>query len=169
MTENEYSPTEALVGRVKQHYDAKEHKQEAKDLKPENRTDKGQFPKGVSGNPGGRPNTRNVIEFIRDNTNNYEDILGFMVKVATGRDIEGHKPTLRERMDASNALLDRSIGKPIQAVVETGDEHGKEVLATLQALLHVKKTEASTEGESAQMPENVSPIGSMRGKPSKNT
>ena len=172
MTENEYSPTDALVGRVKEHYDAKEATASHVETVAENSGKKVRgrpFEKGVSGNPGGRPNTRNVVEFIRDNTNNYEDILGFMVKVATGRDIPGHKPTLRERMDASNALLDRSIGKPIQAVVEADDEHGKEVLANLQALLHVKETEASTEGEPVEMPGNVSAIDQMRSKPPKNT
>ena len=56
--------------------------------------------------------------------------------------------------------------------VETSDEHGKEVLATLQALLHQDREQeaaAKDEVESAEMPENVSPIDAMRAKPSRNT
>ena len=70
-------------------------------------------------------------------------------------------------MDASNALLDRSIGKPAQTVVETGESSTREVLQTMQALLKVK-TPAKNKAESAEMPENVSPIDAMRSKPPRN-
>lgn len=120
----------------------------------------------MSGNPSGRP--RGIVEFIKGETNDYEDLLSFMVKVAKGQDIPGYKPTLKERMDCINSLLNRSVGKPTQVLVETGEDTSKEVLATMQALLK-KGTKASNDGEPTKMPENVSAIDQMRFKLPKNT
>ena len=77
--------------------------------------------------------------------------------------IDGKKPTLREQLDATREPLDRSVGNPIQTIVEKGDDTSKEVLATMQALLKLN-TEAPAEVEAGEMPVNVSPIDQMRTK-----
>lgn len=162
MSDNEPTPTDELVDRVKQHYDAKEQKQQIEDKKPENRTEKGQFPKGVSGNPGGRP--KGVVDYVKAQTNDYMELLDLLLKVSRGEPLDGKKPTLREQLDATRELLDRSVGKPTQTIVEKGDETAKEVLVTMQKLL--EKDDAATEDktESAGLPENVSPIDAMKFK-----
>ena len=168
MSNDERTRADDMVDRVARHYDAKEQHQLTETPKPENRTEKGQFPKGVSGNPGGRP--KGVVDYIRANTNDYTDILDLLLKVAKGEEVDGHKPTPKERTDCVKELLDRSVGKPTQAVVETGDSSTREVLQTMQALLHKgQETAAKDKVESAEMPENVSPIDVMRTKPRRNT
>jgi len=71
------------------------------------------FPKGVSGNPGGRPK---VITELRDLARRHSHVaLETLVSVCTDKKQSG-----AARVAAANALLDRGYGKPTQ-LLETSD------------------------------------------------
>jgi len=72
------------------------------------------FPKGVSGNPGGRP--RGLAAYVRDSTDGGEEIVEIMVSVMRGDVIGGQVPRIRDRMDAATWLADRAFGKPVASV-----------------------------------------------------
>lgn len=72
------------------------------------------FPKGVSGNPGGRP--RGLAAYVRENTDGGEEIVELMVSVMRGDVIGGQVPRIRDRMDAATWLADRAFGKPVASV-----------------------------------------------------
>ena len=74
------------------------------------------FPKGTSGNPGGRP--RGLAAYVRENTDGGEEIVELMVSVMRGDVIGGQVPRIRDRMDAATWLADRAFGKAV-AQVET--------------------------------------------------
>ena len=74
------------------------------------------FPKGVSGNPGGRP--RGLAAYVRENTDGGEEIVQLMMSVMRGDVIGGQVPRIRDRMDAATWLVDRAFGKAV-AQVET--------------------------------------------------
>jgi hypothetical protein len=76
----------------------------------------GPFPKGISGNPGGRP--RGLTAYVRDNTDGGSEVVGLMVSVMRGDVIGGQVPRIRDRMDAATWLADRAFGKAV-AQVET--------------------------------------------------
>lgn len=81
---------------------------------PENRSKAGQFVKGVSGNPGGRPKT---IEEIRDLARSYTaEAMHSLLRIATSGKSESAV------VAASNAILDRGWGK---APVTFGDDDRK--------------------------------------------
>ena len=74
------------------------------------------FPKGVSGNPGGRP--RGLAAYVRENTDGGAEIVELMVSVMRGDVIGGQVPRIRDRIDAATWLADRAFGKAV-AQVET--------------------------------------------------
>ena len=74
------------------------------------------FPKGVSGNPGGRP--RGLAAYVRENTNGGDEIVQLVVTIMRGDVIGGQVPRIRDRMDAAPWLADRAFGKAV-AQVET--------------------------------------------------
>lgn len=80
---------------------------------PQNRKKSGQFQKGQSGNPGGRPKEdARVKELARTHT---ETAINTLVSIMTGK-----KSPAAARVAAANALLDRGYGKPTQALEHSG-------------------------------------------------
>ena len=81
------------------------------------RDDKGRWPPGQSGNPGGRPANRGpIIEYADEFTAEAVEAL-----VAIMRDKEASR---RDKLDAANAIMDRGRGKATQhseTVVSKGD------------------------------------------------
>ena len=78
------------------------------------------FPKGVSGNPGGRP--KGLAAYARDQTFDGEEIVNLMLSVMRGEKVGGLKPTVSHMMDATTWLSDRGFGKSLQqARVDVND------------------------------------------------
>jgi hypothetical protein len=82
------------------------------------------FPKGVSGNPGGRP--RGFVQAIRATTKDGEELVRFMVRVLRGQ-VRGVR--VRDRLEAATWLADRGFGKPVPAIERAPDV--TELLAAL--------------------------------------
>jgi hypothetical protein len=67
------------------------------------------FPKGVSGNPGGRPKAvKAVMELAQQHT---AAAIETLVEIHTDSKVDP-----RARVAAASALLDRALGKPPQAI-----------------------------------------------------
>ncbi len=71
------------------------------------------FTKGVSGNPGGRP--QGLAEKVRNATKDGSLIIKLMLAVAQDKTVGGQKPKIRDRLDAARWLADRGWGRPVQA------------------------------------------------------
>ena len=75
------------------------------------------FPKGVSGNPGGRP--RGLAAYVRENTGDGKEMVDLMATIMRGETIDGIAPRIRDRMEAASWLADRAFGKPTTQIEAT--------------------------------------------------
>lgn len=78
------------------------------------RSTAGRFPKGVSGNPGGRP--QGLGTYIRTETQDGQAIADFMLAV-----MKDPARKVDQRMEAATWLADRGFGKPAQVIAHGGD------------------------------------------------
>lgn len=67
------------------------------------------FQPGQTGNPGGRPRSKGLAEYVRSKTRNGKDLVEFWLSV-----IEGRQPraTMQDKLKAAEQLADRGFGKP---------------------------------------------------------
>ncbi len=77
----------------------------------------------------GNTRARGIVALIKERSNNYEELIGLLLDVAKGNKIDGQKPNLKDRMDATNSLLDRAIGKPTQQIIASVDDETKQLMA----------------------------------------
>ena len=165
MVNSNQSRIEAMLERTQQHYEAKDAAAVKADRGAEisgKRVVGRPFARGVSGNPGGRP--KGLVDYVKSKTNDLRELIDFLYQIHQGQEIDGHKPTFKERMEATSALLDRGAGKPTQQLQHTGDDRAKELLALRQESLRMQR-EAVAKQEPARdsaPAENVSPIRAMR-------
>jgi hypothetical protein len=78
------------------------------------------FPKGVSGNPGGRSKAEHAVDrlvpkLIADLTNNCADLVHLLLRIAAGS--EPGMEDAKSRTFAIRELLDRGVGKAPQFVM----------------------------------------------------
>jgi hypothetical protein len=67
------------------------------------------FPKGVSGNPGGRP--KGFAALVREKTNDGQLLVDFMLRVLNG---EEKGASVSDKVAAAKFLADRGFGKPTE-------------------------------------------------------
>ncbi len=149
--------------------DAVEVYEDTEDVEPIERDNDGKFVAGNTASVGQSRDT-GIVKYIKKITNGGTEMIDMLVKVMRGDEERlGFPVNANHRIDAVNHLLDRAIGKPKQTIEETGDEHGKEVLASLQALLHVKSVGDTTDAPIAPEGEDISAIKQMMRHPGETT
>lgn len=82
------------------------------------------FPKGKSGNPGGRPKLPEDVKHVRELARQYTaSAVAALVEVLESDSAAG-------KVAAANALLDRGWGKPEQSIVGPG-ENGEHLFSEI--------------------------------------
>ena len=149
---------------VASHNEALDEELIAEQDDPQLRNALGQYNKGQSGNAGGQGSSAGVVAYVKSLTNDCFEMIDLFVTIMRGETLSNSdwRAGPKERMQAADYLLDRAIGKPKQTIEETGDEHGKEVLASLQALLHVRSGDDTKDTPFAPDDSKISAIDRMK-------
>ena len=103
----------------------------------------------------GTSKAKGIVSLIKAKTKNYETLIDNLLTISRGKELYGKKPGLKDILDATNSLLDRSIGKPTQQVLHTGDDIAKELLATRQEALRLQKAEAARKADERKVAPDV--------------
>lgn len=86
---------------------------------PGNRTPAGRFPKGLSGNPRGRPKgSAGLAAYIRQRTREGRDLADTVIDVLTSSE------DAKVKIDAATWLANRAFGTPVQSHEVTGVDGG---------------------------------------------
>jgi hypothetical protein len=83
--------------------------------RPQNRHLRPPWPKGRSGNPGGRP--KGFATEIRHATKDGHELVTFALRV-----LRNEKAEMKDRCWACPYLTDRGVGKPVQAIEHAGPD-----------------------------------------------
>ncbi len=116
----------------------------AKSVPLEGRNESGQFMKGVSGNPGGRPKRtpaeQQAIDMMKEAT---PEMVELVLSIA-----KDPKASFYAKLQAAELILNRSMGKPETYLrVENGDQSREEATASLMALFAAAGEEAEAEDD----------------------
>lgn len=150
--------------------DVYEDLEDAEPQRPENdgtRDEKGRFVEGNNANPGGMGSTAGVVAYVKSITSDCFEMVDLFVTVMRGEKLKNSDFIAgpKERMQAASELFDRAIGKPKQTIEETGDDHGKEVLASLQKLYELRSAGDIAQTAFPKTDESTSVIDQMKRKP----
>ncbi len=108
----------------------------------EGRNEAGQFVKGVSGNPGGRPKRtpeeQEAIEMMKKAT---PEMVELVLNIARSK-----TASFYAKLQAAELILNRSMGKPETYLrVENGEQSREEATASLMALFAAAEDENESE------------------------
>ena len=97
----------------------------------EDRNENGQFRKGVSGNPGGRPKRtpaeQKAIDMMKEAT---PEMVDLVLSIARSK-----SASFYAKLQAAELILNRSMGKPETYLrVENGEQSAEDAAASLMAL-----------------------------------
>lgn len=125
----------------------------AKSVPLEGRNESGQFMKGVSGNPGGRPKRtpaeQQAIDMMKEAT---PEMVELVLSIANDP-----KASFYAKLQAAELILNRSMGKPETYLrVENGDQSREEATASLMALFAAAGEDAPDGDAPAESPVIVS-------------
>ncbi|MFZ0827868.1 MAG: hypothetical protein WAO02_10645 [Verrucomicrobiia bacterium] len=85
------------------------------------------FLPGQSGNPGGRP--KGLAAFIRNETQNGEDLVKLALRFVKGQKVAGRKPRHQDMIKAMEYLTDRGFGKSVDMKMDLTPEDEQRDLA----------------------------------------
>jgi len=118
-----------MVQRVKQHYDGMGAVRETADVDTVQRDRDRETGRFGIGNRAGGARQKGIVSLIKEETNNYADLITNLVEASKGEEVHGRKPSYKDIMDATNSLLDRAIGKPTQQIIASVDDETKQLMA----------------------------------------
>ena len=115
-----------------------------KTIAPEDRNEAGQFKKGVSGNPGGRPKRtpaeQKAIDMMKEAT---PDMVKLVLSIA-----KDEKSSFYAKLQAAELILNRSMGKPETYLrVEKGEMSREEATAHIMAMFAAVENEEKEDSD----------------------
>lgn len=105
-----------------------------------NKTGKGGFTKGKSGNPGGRPKTNAEIQelIMKAVPSAIETMIGLMMNKRVDKKV---------RLAAAKEIADRGLGKAVQSIMHNGKDGGPVQIQVITGVPRAPKDPQPTEGK----------------------